>query len=124
MVRRLLGSGLLLALLTSCTASAPGQDKKKKADPPPTADADTLPAGQYAGKLKNAPGSDGSFVLAVEYQHLELTNPKALQQFMKANPQLAHAIRDQQHIATLQNQLARARNQYDAARIMGQLQNA
>jgi hypothetical protein len=103
--------------------AADDKKKDKKGDPAPTTDADKLPTGEFSGKLKNPPGSDGTFVVSVDYQHLELKNPNALAQFQKANPQLNNVIRDQQRIAQTQAKLANARTPQQQAQLLQQLQN-
>jgi hypothetical protein len=108
-------------LLTVYAAPVSAQDKKKP-DPAKAMDADTLPAGQYTGKLKTPPGTDGSFVVAVEYQHYVLKNPNQLPK--NANPQMQRLLRDQQKIAQLQKKIAGARTAKQQAQAIQQLQQA
>src|SRR5437764_4131525 len=110
MYRRCIGAGLLMATFLFLEVPGNGAYKPKKGEKEavPMTDADKLPPGEFSGKLKSPPGSDGTFVVATEYQHLELKNPGALNQFQKANPQLANAIRDQQQTAQTQAELATA----------------
>jgi len=126
MYRRLFGAGLLMATFLCVEMPAQGADKDKKkdkkAEPAPTTDADKLPAGDFSGKLKSVPGSDGTFLVGVEYQHLELKNPNALAHFQKANPHLNNLVRDQQHIAQTQAQLANARTPQQSAQYLQKLQ--
>jgi len=125
MMRRWFGLGLFLTTLAVLVVPATGAPKDKKGNAPaaePT-DADTLPPGNFTGKLKTTPGSDGSFVLGVEYQHAELKNPK---QAIKptTNPALTNLMRDQTRIAQLQQQIATARTPQQAMQHMNQLQQA
>jgi len=125
MMRRWFGLGLLLTTLGVVVVPATGAPKDKKGNQPaaePT-DADTLPLGSFTGKLKTTPGSDGSFVLGVEYQHAELKNPKAAVK-PTTNPALTNLMRDQVRIAQLQQQIATARTPQQAAQHMNQLQQA
>jgi hypothetical protein len=105
----------------ACLAPVKAQDKKKP-DPAAAVDADTLPAGQYTGKLKTPPGSDGSFVVAVEYQHYVLKNPNQIPK--NTNPQMTRLLKDQQKIAQLQTKVANARTAKQQAQAIQQLQNA
>jgi len=123
MYRRLLGAGLLVVMFLSLGAPATWAQKPDKKPAAAPTDADTLPPGESSGKLKSVPGTDGTFTVGVEYQHLELKNPKALAQFQKANPQLTNAIRDQQKIAQTQAHLATARTPQQAAHYLQQLQH-
>jgi hypothetical protein len=100
-------------------------DKKndKNAPPPvPTADSDTLPPGNFTGKLKSPPGSDGSFVVAVEYQHLVLKPANKLPK--NPTPQLQAVIKDQAKVAQLQTKVATAKTAKGQVTAMQQLQAA
>ena len=122
MVRRCVGAALLLAFATAWALPVGGADKKDDKNPADVVDADKLPPGQFTGKLKTVPGSDGALVVTVEYQHLELKNPNQLPR--NPNKQMQNLLRDQQHIAQLQQQVANASTARQQTKAMQQLQQA
>jgi hypothetical protein len=115
-----LGTALLAGLFLILPASA--QDRKKDKKAPPTVDSDKLAAGEYTGKLKTTPGSDGEFTVEVEVPHLELKNPNQIPR--SNNNQLNNIYREQQRIVQLQGQLAASRTPQEYARNLQSLQNA
>jgi hypothetical protein len=69
MLRRLLGTTLLLAVLAGlASVDALAQDLEKKG--PAARDSATLPAGDYTGRLKTTPASDRTFIVTVEEKKL------------------------------------------------------
>jgi len=129
MLRRILGSGLLLALFVvfaPVSAFAQKKDAKPKEDTP-TVDADKLTPGEFTGKLQTTPGSDGSFTLRTEYKHVVVDQKaldKALKQAGSTQGPLHNLAREQQHIAQLQMDLQRARNAQDLMHRQQQLLQA
>lgn len=123
----LLGIGVLaLAILSLSGEPAFGQ-KKDKNDTPPV-DAGNLPPGVFQGKLLNLPtGTDRTFSLEVETKIVEL-DENAVRKLQQGNPngQYARALeqlqRDQQRMARLQQELARARNPQEANRHVVEIQ--
>lgn len=111
-----LTAGFFPALLLALPALA-----DDKPDPKAPVPADKLAPGEFAGKLKSIPGSDRGFTVTVEYQHLELKNPS---QLPKNTPGLKNLNRDVQHVARLQQQLARAKKPGDQVKHLQELQNA
>src|SRR5437762_1305878 len=113
MFRRILGAGLLLALV-GLLAPVPAVAQKKDAKDKdiPTIDADTLRPGEVNGKLQTTPGTDGSFTVRVEVKKQEI-DPKALEKLSRAggkeNAELEAVVREQERIARLQAELARER---------------
>ena len=81
-------------------------------------DGDKLPAGQFTGKLVGSPGSDGSFTLDIDIQHLAVRNPKA------ARNEVQQILRDQQQIERLQSQIAHSRNANEYRQRVHQLAGA
>jgi len=130
MLRRWVGAGLLLGFACAVGLQVSAADKPKKGDAKPAeaVDSDKNPPGTSTGKLKTTPGTDGDFILSVEYQHVELKNPAQPAKGTNANTAYARHLqqltRDQQHIAQLQQQMATARTQQQAASHMRSLQQA
>lgn len=123
MKRWFLGIGLILAFAFVGLQPADGQDKKKKpADAPPPTDSDTLQPGSFTGKLKTPPGTDGSFIVAVDYQYLVLKNPNQLPK--NTNPAMQSLVKDQNRINQLQTQIANTTNAKKQGQLVQQLQNA
>jgi hypothetical protein len=110
---RTLGAGFFLALLLALPAFA--DDKKTPVD------SDKLTPGDFTGKLKATPGSDRSFTLTVEYQHLELKNAN---QLPKSNAALRNLTKDAQKVSRLQQQVANAKKPQDQVKRLTELQNA
>ena len=98
---RCLGTALLCGCLWAFPTLA--ADKNAAPDAGKDVDGDKLPPGQFTGKLKTVPGSDGSFTINVEIDSLQL-KPGA-----GAN-EAAQVLRDQQQLERLQADVARARN--------------
>jgi len=126
MLRRILTLSLLAALVLPLAAAAADKDKNATPAPKPAVDADKLSPGDFLGKLMTTPGTDGSFTVEMSYQHLE-PNPNYHPPH-NANAQANHTAntlaKDQQRIAHLQQQVARAKKPQDAARAMQQLEQA
>ncbi len=116
-----LGAGFTLALLLALPAFADDKNPPAKVDPKAPVDADKLTPGEFTGKLKSTPGSDGNFTLTVEYQHLELKNPNQLPKNNAGSKTLSHDI---QHVTKLQQQVANAKKPQDQVRRLQELQNA
>src|SRR4051812_14948820 len=88
---RYLVAGLLVALLAVPAWAA---DKKAKDNTLGPMDSDKLAPGEYTGKLLTVPGSDGSFVVEVQYQEMQAKNP---------NPRANNNVQNQ--VVRLQNQI-------------------
>jgi len=124
------GFGALVALflaLPLASAADPKKDNKKPdaKDAGATLDSDKLPAGKFSGKLSSVPSTDGKFHVAIEYQHVEMTQQG--QQAVKNNPQnqnLQQLYRQQQQIAQAQQQLANARSREQQMQPYQHLQQA
>jgi hypothetical protein len=108
-----LGAGLFLASLLALPILA--DDKKTPVD------SDKLTPGDFTGKLKSTPGSDRSFTLTVEYQHLELKNAN---QLPKSNKALTNLTKDVQKVSRLQQQVANAKKPQDQVKRLQELQHA
>ncbi len=119
MYRRFFGAGLLLAFVTACAVPTNAAPDKQPMD---GIDADSLPPGQFTGKLKTPPASDGSFIVSIQYQYLQLKNPNQIPR--STNPQMNNIIRDQVKITQLQNQIASTNNAKKQAQYLAQLQTA
>jgi hypothetical protein len=119
---RLMLAGVVAALLV-LKAPADDTDKKNKTNKPDPPDADKLLApGEFIGTLLSVPGPDGSFTVKVEYQHLDLKDPKALANLANSNSKLANQLQKEQNtINNLQNQLAKAKKSSDITRITNQI---
>jgi hypothetical protein len=112
---------LALGLAAGLPALVLAADKKPAEDAKKDVDADKLAPGEFTGKLKTPPGSDGSFTLEVQYDHVELKDPNALARV--ENQQMQQAAKQQQELAKLQGQLATARNPGEYLRRMQQMTN-
>jgi hypothetical protein len=109
-------AGVSLALVLALSAFA-----DDKPDPKAPVSSEKLAPGEFAGKLKTTPGSDRSFTLTVEYQHLELKNAN---QLPKNTPGLKNLTRDVQHVTKLEQQVAKAKKPQDQIKHLQELQNA
>jgi hypothetical protein len=124
MLRIMLLAGVIASLVV-LKAPADDTDKKNKKDKAPTTDpvdADKLAPGEFIGLLKITPGADGAFTVAVEYQHLEVKDAKALANLMNSNNKLATKLQQEQNkLTNLQNQLAKAKKAGDIQRLTNQI---
>ncbi len=104
---------LTTAFLCGCFLAAP----VLAADPPKDVDGDNLPAGTFTGKLTIVPGTDGSFTMKVEFDHVQLKPGAANNQ----NRDVQRLVRDQERIEKTQVEIARARNMGEYNRLVQQL---
>jgi hypothetical protein len=105
------------ALACGCFLALPVLAADKKAASNKPVDADNLPAGDFTGKLTSTPGTDGSFAVNVESDHVEL-KPGANR---SENQEVQQLLRDQQRVEKTQGKLARARNRGEYQRLVRQL---
>jgi len=118
---RLAGTGLLFLALA---VPAQAQKDKKKDDKKvgEVLDAEkALRPGHISGKVSTA--TETSLILRVEYEHLELKDPKAANKINTAgNRQLEQVLRAQQQMANARDRMMRARNQQEYYRALQDLQ--
>jgi len=110
MLRRVIGLLALAALICACTETVTAQNKPNSQK---QIDGDTIGPGEYPGKVMNAPGTTGDFVVRMDYYHPKTGGT--------SNNSLAHA---QQQIAQAQARLASARSPQQQASAMRSLQSA
>src|SRR5262249_3364434 len=105
--------------------AVPGQaqDQKKKDGKKPAVEVvdaeNALKPGKITGKILTY--SENSLRLRVEFEHLELKDPKKLNRIQ--NSQLREAIYEQQQLARVQRDLLNARNAREQAHALQRLQN-
>lgn len=115
MTRRLIGMGLLAAIfLTLPALDVHAQNKKKAANAGPAIDSGKLNAGEYAGTLRSAPGSDRRFSIEVEV-------PKAAGGGGNRNNNAGQLMRLQVQMQQAQMQIANARNPQQRQQAMNRL---
>lgn len=114
MTRRLIGMGLLATVfLTLPALDVHAQNKKKAANAGPVIDSGKLNAGEYAGTLRSAPGSDRRFSIEVEV-------PKAAGGG-GGNNNAGNLARMQMQMQQAQRQLATARTPQQRQQAMNRL---
>ncbi len=120
MLRQLLGFSLVGMLLIGAPVEA---QKKNTKNQPKTAtadiDADTLPPGEFSGKLLSAPMPASGFMVEISYQTTSLKPGARLPNQYNQNNQLTRHL---QQIARLEAQIQSARTPQQAAQHMAQLQ--
>jgi hypothetical protein len=112
----LLALGILAPFATADDKKSPGTDDKTK-----HVDADTLPNGSYTGKLLQVPDDNGKFSAQVEVTRYEPKDPKHPEAYAKAMERVTH---DQEHIAKLELELAKAKKPQDQANKLKQIETA
>jgi hypothetical protein len=102
-----LAAGLLLGSVLLPADPAAAQGGKKKAAKAEAIDGSLLAAGEYAGVLKNVPGSDRMFTLTLTYYSYQPT-PKAAKG-RGVNSNILAIVRTQKQVQQAQQQLGRAK---------------